>query len=193
MPLYTESLCLDSLTADPSTPVEGQHWYNVTSLQHKKVRNSTVETDVAIVGSPTNGQVPTWNASTSQWNPATPISSLEATASASTTTSSTTDVRLNSMVLTPGAGTYLALFGSSLSQSNSSSVYVSFYVNSALLASSQRQFTVTDGKVVNSVFPICIQAVLTNVTDGQVVEVKWRATAATATAYNRTLTLVKIG
>jgi len=120
------------------------------------------------------------------------ITYSSATATGTTTTTSSSDGLMNSMTLTPGAGTYLAMFSSSISHSNPDSIYVSLYGNSVQVAASERRVTNADLKLSGSVFPVATQAMIT-VAAAQAIEVKWRTPGATATAYQRTLTLIKVG
>jgi hypothetical protein len=143
----------------------------------------------------TNGQVLGYNTTSNQWGPTTnsaSISSSSASATGSTTTASASDAQIDSMTLTPGAGTYLVMFSTSVAHSATQSLYVSIYANGSKVNESECRLTVTDMKVQASVFPLSTQAVVT-VAAGQVIEVKWRTTGATATAYQRILTLLKIG
>jgi len=117
----------------------------------------------------------------------------EATATGTTTTTSATDVQMDSMTLTPGAGTYLVMFSTSAAHSDAAgALYVSIYANSVQVAASERRRTAADLKQIGMVVPLATQAVVT-VSAAQVIEVKWRTSVATATAYQRTMTLLKIG
>ena len=159
------------------------------------LRSATTVVAVSSAAAPTAGQVLTATGGTgAQWQNAgsTTISSSEATATGTTTTTSATDVLMNAMTLTPGAGTYLAMFSSSLSHSTTQSIHVSLYANSVRKDESERRLNVVDLKVQGSEFPVAIQSIVT-VGAGQAIEVKWHTTGATATAYQRTLTLIKIG
>jgi hypothetical protein len=119
--------------------------------------------------------------------------SSEATATGTITTTSASDTQMTTMTLTPGAGTYLVMFSTSLSHSNSSGeTYVSIYANTAQVAASERRLTYTDTKQLGLIAPLATQAVVT-VAAAQVIEVKWRTSTSTATAYQRTMTLLKIG
>ena len=121
------------------------------------------------------------------------LTSSTASATGSTTTTSSSDAQMNSMTLTPGAGTYLAMFSTSVAHSNAAGeTYVSLYANSAQVAASERRLTLADLKQIGQIVPLATQAVIT-VAAAQVIEVKWRTSTSTATAYQRTLTLVKIG
>jgi len=121
-----------------------------------------------------------------------PHASSEATATGTITTTSASDVQMTTMTLTPGAGTYLVLFSTSLSHSNvAGETYVSIYANTSKVAASERRLTYTDLKQIGLIVPLATQAVVT-VAAAQVIEVKWRTSTSTATAYQRAMTLLKI-
>jgi hypothetical protein len=121
-----------------------------------------------------------------------PHASSEATATGTITTTSASDVQMTTMTLTPGAGTYLVLFSTSLSHSNAAGeTYVSIYANTSKVAASERRLTYTDLKQIGLIVPLATQAVVT-VAAAQVIEVKWRTSTSTATAYQRAMTLLKI-
>jgi len=121
------------------------------------------------------------------------ISQSEATATGTITTTSASDVQMTSMTSTPGAGTYLVLFSTSIAHSNAAgAIYVSIYGNGVQVAASERRRTATDLKQIDMVVPLATQAVV-SVAAAQVIEVKWRTSTSTATAYQRTMTLIKIG
>jgi len=125
--------------------------------------------------------------------PAATLTSSEATATGTITTTSASDTQMTSMTATPGAGTYLVLFSTSLSHSSASgATYVSIYANTSQVAASERRLTLADLKQIGQIVPLATQAVVT-VAAAQVIEVKWRTSTSTATAYQRTLTLLKIG
>jgi len=121
-----------------------------------------------------------------------PRTSNEVTATGTITTTSASDVQMTTMTATPGAGTYLVLFSTSLSHSNAAgATYVSIYANTAQVAASERRLTYADIKQIGLIAPLATQAVVT-VAAAQVIEVKWRTSTSTATAYQRTLTLLKL-
>jgi hypothetical protein len=120
------------------------------------------------------------------------MTSAEATATGTITTTSASDVLMTSMTNTPGAGTYLVMFSTSLSHTSSSgATYVSLYGNGSQVAASERRLTYTDLKQIGQIVPLATQAVIT-VAYGQAIEAKWRTSGSTASAYQRTLTLLKI-
>lgn len=117
------------------------------------------------------------------------VNSSEATATAAATTTSTTDVLLTGMTLTPGAGTYLVMFSTTLLNSNNGAqrTAISLYANSVRIAASERYVGTGGGAYVGA----STQAIIT-VSDGQAIEVRWRAAGGTSTSQKRTLTLVKL-
>src|SRR5690606_21764329 len=98
--------------------------------------------------------------------------------------------------LTPAAGIYLAIFSTSLdNSSNNANVIVSLYVGGSQIAHTERQATPQiQGGITPSLnisIPVSTQGIVT-VNGSQAVEVRWRRTAGTATAHERTLTLIKL-
>ncbi len=122
------------------------------------------------------------------------VNSSEASATADTTTTSATDVLMNLMKLTPAAGTYLAMFSTSVEHNtNSSDVFTSIYVGGAQIAHTERKATPQNASVGSDSQGIGLasQAIVT-VNGSQAIEGRWRATAATATAHQRTLTIIRL-
>jgi hypothetical protein len=119
----------------------------------------------------------------------------QATATTPTTTTSTTDTSLNSMTLTPGAGNYLVFFSTSVSgtatypgEMESFSVYVGGTQVPHTLRKVYDEESLNNG----SSFPVAIQAYVTNVGATSPIEVRWNTDLGTATAHQRTLTILKI-
>jgi hypothetical protein len=114
---------------------------------------------------------------------------FEVNASGSITTTSTSDVLVTSMTLTPGAGTYMVMFTSDWSNNTSGAIMtVSCYQNGSLAGNSQRQYsraatTMTVGVVVS-----CIATVAA----GQAIDIRWRTTTGTGTMGSRSLSLIKV-
>lgn len=117
----------------------------------------------------------------------------QATATANATISATSDTQLNSMTLTPGAGTYLLLFSTSADNAAAGiSVFYSVYVNSVQVAHSEREFWAEASISANlGAMPVLIACVVTP-TAGQVVEIRARRVTNNWTNYERTLTLMKV-
>lgn len=163
MPLQTDGMLLDVVAADPSTPVEGQLWYNSTeqSLKFNRAGGNALAS----------------------------LSYLESTVSGDTTTGSNSDVVVSSMTLTPGAGTYLVVFSSDWSNSgNNTSQFVSCYANGVKVGNSERQYarattSKRDGVAIN-----CIATVAA----GQAIDIRWRVSGGTGTLGNRSISLIKV-
>lgn len=119
-----------------------------------------------------------------------------AVATGSTTTTSATDVLMGSMTYTPGAGSYLALFGTTLQEnSNNANVFVSIYGNGSQVSGSERSATpqIQGGLTpsLNQNSPIFTFAYV-SVAAGQTIEGRWRVSAGTGTALTRWLILVRL-
>ncbi len=191
-------------TADPSAPSQGDLWYESTSQELKFRKSaSTVEVRNAIklqgyavaATAPTNQYLLTWSSGSSQWYPESvanlpgPYSSIQ-TATASTTTTSATDVLMSGMTVTPAAGTYSVFFGTALQHTtNNQIVYVSIYVGGTKQTYSERPYQ--SGRWVGSAYCGDTHARVT-VNGSQAIEVRWRTSAATATALQRSLMIVRV-
>ncbi len=116
----------------------------------------------------------------------------EATATADTTTTSATDVLVNSMtVTTPPAGTYMVWFTGSVDHSaNNGSIETSIYAGGVQVAASERTWARGAGQGdVTSSF-VCMAIVTLDGTES--VEGQWRTSAATATMHERSLQVVEV-
>jgi len=117
------------------------------------------------------------------------LSSNEATATANTTTTSTSYVLMPDMTITPGAGTYLAVFSTSISNSASGvNTHISLFSNGAQIASSE---TVMNFFKANDIGDMACNKIIT-VTAGQAIAVYWKVDSGTGTARARVLSLVKL-
>ena len=116
---------------------------------------------------------------------------IQVSATADTTTSNTSDVLVDSMTITPGAGDYHIWFSGSVESSATSYQYVSLYVNGVQLAHTEREIY-TEGSITNTSFPVATHARVTGVGAGQAIEVRWRTTTGTATMHERTLMVTPI-
>src|SRR3989344_6060340 len=115
---------------------------------------------------------------------------LEASSTAATTTTSTTDVVMTGMTLTPGAGDYLVVFSTSVKTAAAATVFVSIYVNGVQQAHTERQHF-QEGSIAGFEEPLMTYAHV-SVLAGQVVDIRWRTSASTATAQARTLNLFPV-
>jgi hypothetical protein len=117
----------------------------------------------------------------------------EATATGTITTSSTSDVLATSMTITPSSGTYLVWFhGSSSHSSNGANVFESIYAGGSQVAASEVSSTQPSGGGSSRHYPFACCCQVT-VNGAQAIEGRWRTDAATASMYQRTLEILKIG
>lgn len=122
------------------------------------------------------------------------ISMTEVTATADTTTTSTTDVLINSMTITPVAGTYFIWFSTTVDHSAQSvAVVCSLYVGGTLQAASVRgPVPRFNGIGANSLTP-CVAINDNAVVNGsQAIEIRWKTASGTATAHQRTLNILRV-
>lgn len=118
----------------------------------------------------------------------------QAVATADTTTTSTTQVLIGSMTLTPVAGTYLAWFSTSLDHSAQAvTITVSIYAGGVQDTDSVRlAATRTNALGAQSLpNPLATEAVVT-VNGAQAIEARWSTPSGTATAHQRALTIMRI-
>lgn len=150
-------------TADPASPDEGDLWYNSTDDVMRFYDGSAVQ----------------------DW----PVDVQQATATADTTITATTDTLINSMTITPGAGNYLVIFTASAATSGLFvEFYYSIYVGGVQVAHTERE-TET-----NFEDAFATHAWVTSVGATDAIEVRGRnsAPAQTATIHERTLTVVRL-
>lgn len=114
----------------------------------------------------------------------------EVESSTNTTTTSTTDVLLTGMTITPGAGTYLVLFtGCSTNNTLSASNEVSLYLDGVRQNTTARRKnndSVVSGTILQGVHAFAKKV---TVSAGQTIEVRWKVSAGTGTFNERILTL----
>jgi hypothetical protein len=112
-------------------------------------------------------------------------------ATADTTTGSATDVTVDSMIITPMAGTYKVTFVGSVDHNTSNAtIYLSIYGAGAKVAGSERVFKRGGGQG-NITAPFTCRAKVT--VDGtETIEGCWRTDAATATMHQRQLSIERV-
>lgn len=118
-----------------------------------------------------------------------PIAVSQASATADTTITSTTPTVINAMTITPGAGSYVALFSASAkTQAGGDTVEYAIYSNGSKVAHSERTKDADDINTLHS------QAHITGLAAGQAIDVRGWNTAAgkTTTIYERSLILIKV-
>lgn len=120
----------------------------------------------------------------------------QATASASATLDQGSDTVIDSMTLTPGAGTYLVLFSATLISNaapvDADAIFFSLYANASQVSGSEASY-VEDNSFTTADHVIGLAAVVT-VGDGQAIDVRYRIspTGRAWTTERRTLTLMPV-
>lgn len=118
----------------------------------------------------------------------------EVSATSSTTTTSTSNVLLNSMTLTPTAGSYFVTFSTTVDHSaQNRPIEMSIYVGGSQQSASVRSVITR----VNSIGAISLTACVTTqgvvtVNGSQAIEIRWSTTSGTATAYQRTMSILRL-
>lgn len=118
---------------------------------------------------------------------------------ATTTTTSTTDVLMDSMTITPGAGTYFVEAGTTIQSSTSNAlITITLYANGVAQPNSARTgMPRVDasgglGGNANTVVTTSISTSgIVTVGAGQAIELRWRTQAGTASAFPRSITLIR--
>lgn len=119
----------------------------------------------------------------------------EVSDTANATTTSGTDAVLTGMTVTPGAGTFLVWFSSSITSNNAgASISYSYYVNGVQKSDSVRKISPFDGGTLSATTArgdTSLNGLIT-VTAGQAIDVRWSTSGGTATAGPRTLNYLRI-
>ena len=120
----------------------------------------------------------------------------EATATGATTTTSGTDGVMNSMTITPPAGTYIVIFSTWCSHStNGATVTISIYNNgtqdTGSLVTILPRVTSSAGTPATFDLPVGIISVEV-ATGSDAIAIEWSTSSGTATCTNRTLDLVRL-
>lgn len=119
----------------------------------------------------------------------------EVSATANDTTTSSTDSPLNSMTITPAAGTYMVWFGTTItSNSAGAAISISLYVGGAQKADSLRKITPLDGGLGSSGSSRGTSDInaLVTVNGSQALVVQWSISSGTATCGPRTMNILRI-
>lgn len=117
-------------------------------------------------------------------------------AQSTVTTASATPAVYGSMTLTPIAGTYLSHFDTYVqSTAGGNSITMGLYLAGTVIATSPRTVQFPTATLIDSGYPfyIGIQGQVVTVNGSQTVDVRWSTNGGTASGFNRTLTLLKIG
>ena len=106
-----------------------------------------------------------------------------------TTTTSLVDVVLQDMVISPGFGDWIVFFDGSVSNTDDRDQgTVSIYVDGTKINHSTRQ---SQGNKEIRLY-VGTRAVITGLSDGQTIDVRWNVLGGTGTFHERTLTALKI-
>lgn len=119
----------------------------------------------------------------------------EVSFSSNITTTSTTDVLLTGMTITPPAGTYFTIFSTWLTHSNgNATITTSLYIGGVQKADSIRVAIPFVGALsaITQDMPLSTNAIVT-VNGSQAIALEWHTSTGTATAHNGTLNILKIG
>lgn len=174
----------------PTGAASGQLGGSYPSPDVRGIRETSGPTELT-VGSISDGYYLRRSSSNLIGNPyATSLQTFYTHAPGPITTTSLTDVTVTNMTLTPGAGSYIFWFSSDVSNiNNNRDIFVSLYVNGVQVLDSERNIHVD-----NAVERSCavLNGMITGVTAGQVVDVRWRVSANTGSMGNRSLTLLKV-
>lgn len=124
------------------------------------------------------------------------ISATNVNTTANTTTTSTTDVLINTMTITPVAGTYWVAFNMSVDENNNNAVITSSIwaagaqiVGSEVAVQPFIQGGVTPSLAVRQCVAISALAI---VNGSQAIEARWRVSAGTGTAHTRSMNILRI-
>lgn len=162
----------------PGTYALANHVHNIPTAAASSISTSS-----------TNTQGSASSFARSDHTHAVSLSYSSVNATGSTTTTSTSPVLLDSMSITPAAGTYTINFNTSTVNSGNGAKRNFFILNVGGSDIAETQRTVGTGGGAYS--PISISYIVT-VNGSQAITVRWSVLAGTGTALERTLTAVKI-
>lgn len=123
------------------------------------------------------------------------ITTSTASATADTTTASTTDGVMNSMTLTPAAGTYKVLFSTTVDQSNQvATVTATIYVGGVATANTARTVETRTNAVGAQSLPTMLVCHMNDavVNGSQAIAINWKVSAGTGTAHIRRLDIERV-
>lgn len=124
-----------------------------------------------------------------------PIINLGVSATSTVTTTSTSDVLMTGMTITPAIGTYLAIFTGVVQQNDAgNSATLSFYIGGTQDASSVMDFAPFDGGALSAAQASCCAVThgVYTVNGSQAIAIEWHVSAGTGSVFQRKLTLIKI-
>jgi hypothetical protein len=120
------------------------------------------------------------------------ITSSTQKATDSVTTTSTSDVLLSGMTVTPAAGTYKVMAHASSTLSSNTNIFFSLYVGGSQVSNSEGQRTRASNQTNTQRMDWNFFDDVT-VNGTQAIEIRWRVASGTGTAYDRQLSILKVG
>jgi len=153
------------------------------------VHNIPTAAATSISTSTTNAQGASTSFARADHTHAVSVTNQEVTATADDTATSLTDILMNSMTVTPAAGTYLVMWSGSIvnSANGIERSWISLYLAGSQVSATERSIGTSGGAFV----PSMTQAVIT-VNGSQAIELRWRVAGGTSTVHSRRLTLLKL-
>lgn len=118
----------------------------------------------------------------------------EVSGTGSPTSTSTSYVVIPGMEMTPGGGDYLAWFTTSVNGTGGlpGSIFIALFVDGTIVAHTEREIHF-DSSMEDTTFLLAATHALVQPTDGQAVDIRWRASSLTTmTVLQRTLNLIKL-
>lgn len=149
------------------------------------------------IGEPVNGStVGAPLSANSSGNLASGISNTEVNGTSTLTTTSTTFVVMTGQTITPAAGTYLVWYSNTVTcPSLGATVTATIFVNGSQLTHSERHFQVSVTGVLGlggtSDGVLAAQGLCT-VTGSQAIDVRWKTSTGTASAFQRALNILRV-
>lgn len=119
----------------------------------------------------------------------------EVSFSSNITVTSTTDILLTGMTITPPAGVYLVIFSTWLTHSNGNdTITMSIYVGGVQKTDSIRLAIPFVGALsaITQDMPLTTNGIVT-VNGSQAITIEWHTNGGTGTAHNGTLNILKVG
>lgn len=157
--------------------------------------SATTNVSVSAATAPSAGQALIATSSTvASWASVFTLVTSSTTATGDTTTTSGTDALINSMTVTPAAGTYLVLFNSSMvSNQAGATISTSYYVGGSQVAASLRKIIPFDGGTLSALNARGLMTLSEEiaVNGSQAIEVRWSTSGGTATCGPRSLNTIR--
>lgn len=108
------------------------------------------------------------------------------------TTTSTSDVLMTGMTITPTSGTYLVLASCTSNNSGNNTNFISVYSGGVQVSGTQQSILRTNNNLANARLQYVSNCQVT-VNGSQAIDMRWRVSTGTGTCYSRYLTIIKVG